>query len=266
MILAVNAGNALISAGLYSKEGQRAKAVFSGEGAATSYEHSYKLRSFIEACGCEPRQVEGAIIAPVNPVSAMAMSEAVRMTFGVTPLQVGAGIRTGLDILLKDPATMGADMVAAAVAALSKYTPPVIIVTVGAIALVISAINGRGQFMGASIAPSPRLALSALCERAAYLPATAIEAPARLIGTDTREAINSGVVYGAAAMIRGMTEMMLDKITDKPHNDHKAKIIITGSVAPAILPYLGMEAELDENLILDGLNFLYHRNRRNQAK
>ena len=262
MILAVNAGNSIISVGLYEQGRQHAKALFSNcNHLATSHEHSYKLVSFIQSAGCEPASVEGAIISPVNPVSSSTIAEAVRLTCGVTPMQVGPGIRTGLDILLKDPATMGADLVAMSVASLYKHAPPIIVVVIGATALVIFGINGKGQYMGGSIAPSPKLALSALCESAAYLPSMTVEPPARLIGMDTREAVNSGVVYGTAAMVRGMVEMMIDKISEKAHNN-RVKVIITGSVAPAIVPYIGIEAECDDDLLLDGLSTLYHRNRR----
>ncbi|MCL2616706.1 MAG: type III pantothenate kinase, partial [Defluviitaleaceae bacterium] len=254
------------SVGLYEKRGKYAKAMLSGCSTATSYEISYKLQSFFQSAGCEPFQVEGAIISPVNPVTSAAVTEAVKMTCGTTPLIVEPGIRTGLDILLKDPAIMGPDLVAASVAALNKFEPPIIVVVIGATALAIVSINEKGQFMGGAIAPSPQLGLSALCASAAYLPASAIEAPTRLIGTDTKECVNSGIVYGTAAMVRGMAEMMIDKIGESVHNNSvsrgKATLVITGSVAPAIVPYLGIEAEHDPNLLLDGLHILYHRNRR----
>jgi len=271
MILAINAGNALVSMGLYHENRLCAKAVFSNYHETTSDENAYRLRSFVQSAGYELGSVKGAIISPVNLISSAAIAEAVCATFGIKALQIGPGIRTGLDILLKDSTTLGADIVATSVAAIHKYPSPIIVIIVGATALTFSAINERGQFMGGAIAPSPKLALSALCESAAYLPTMPIEAPARIIGADTREAINSGVVYGAAATIRGMAELMVDKITANPHNKGMgssqgnaagAKIIITGSVAPAILPYIGIEVEHDENLLLDGLNILYHRNRK----
>ncbi|MCL2853751.1 MAG: type III pantothenate kinase [Defluviitaleaceae bacterium] len=264
MILAINAGNSIIHAGLYDKDGQCAKALFSSRKFVTSYEHSYKLLSFLQSAGCEASQVKGAIISHVNPISGASIAEAVRMTCGVAPMYVGPGIRTGIDIMLKDPASMGADLVAMSVAALNKHEPPIIVVIIGATVLVKFAINEKGRYMGGTIAPSPQLALSALCESAASLPAMAIEAPVRLIGTDTKEAVSSGVVYGTAAMIRGMVEMMIDKIAERPHNN-RVKVIITGSVAPAIMPYIGIEAEQDDDLLLDGLNILYHRNRRKQG-
>ena len=263
MVLAVNAGNSLISFGLYEENVLRAKTVFSNYHETTSDENSYRLRSFMQSAGCELSSVKGAIIAPVNLVASAAVAEAIYATFGIKALQIGPGIRTGLDILLKDSTTLGADIVATSVAALYKYTPPIITVIVGATALVFFATNEKGQYIGGAIAPSPKLALSTLCENAAYLPNMPIEAPTRLIGTDTREAISSGVVYGTAAMIRGMVGQMVDKISDNPHNDTvEPTIIITGSVAPAIVPYIGIEVEHDQNLFLDGLNILYHRNRK----
>ena len=262
MILAINAGNSIISAGLYDKDGQRAKALFSSDNYATGYEHSLKLRDFLQSAGCEPSQVKGAVISPVNPILSSVVSEAVYMISGVVPMHVAPGIRTGVDILLKDPAAMvGPDLVATAAAALHKHSPPIVVVIIGATALVFYAINAQGKYMGGSIAPSPKLALTALCEKAAYLPAMAIEPPARLIGADTKEAINSGIVYGSAAMIKGMVEMMVDKIAEQPHNN-RVKVIFTGSVAPAIVPYIDIEAEQDDNLLLDGLNILYYRNKR----
>ena len=263
MILVVNAGNSVIETGLYNKEVQLAKALFSNHHAQTSHEYSYMLRNFISSEGYNPQKVEGAVIAPVNPTSSSAISCAVFMTCGVTPLYIGPGIRTGLDILLKDPAEMGADLLAVSVAALHKHKPPLIIVLIGATALVLIAINSKGQYLGGSLAPSPRLSLDALCKAAAYLPSMTIETPSRIIGTNTRDALSSGVVYGTAASVRGMVEMMIDKISEKPHNN--VTTVITGSVAPAITPYIGIEAEYDASLMLDGLNILYHRNKRKQA-
>jgi len=262
MILAVNASNSLAALGLYDKGELRAKAMFSSQDRmSTSHEYSYKLASFLSFEGYAPENVEGAIIAPVNPGSSASIAEAVRLVCGVSPLAVGPGIRTGLEILLKDPTAMGADLVAASVAALEKHKPPIVMVIIGATALVIAAINAKGQYMGGTIAPGPRLALSALCESAAYLPSMVIEQPGKLIGSDTREALSSGLVYGTAAMVRGMVEMIVDKIAGLSHNK-VASVVITGSVAPDIVPHIGLKAEFDANLILDGLNILYHRNRR----
>ncbi|MCL2619207.1 MAG: type III pantothenate kinase [Defluviitaleaceae bacterium] len=259
MILAVNAGNVLVSAGVYDRGAQIAKTQIASHRHTTGYEYSYKFESLFRSAGISAAGITGAIVSPVNPICGAAVAQAVRLACGVTPIKVGPGIRTGLDILLKDPGGMGADLVAVSVAALDRYRPPMVIVFIGAAALVIIAINAKGKYLGGSIAPSPGLALSALCKQAAYLPDMGIEQPVKLIGSDSREAISSGVVYGTAAMVRGMVQMVVDKVRELSDNS-EVRVVITGSAAPDILPHIGLEAKFDSELLLDGLNLLYRRN------
>lgn len=282
MIIAMNAGNSILRIGAYNDEGELlATAMFSADTNQTSHELSFKVRSFLQAEGISG--VCGCIVSAVNPVMGNIVAGALELAVGIVPRFVGPGIKTGLDILVKDPAQLGADLVAAAVAALDKYRPPLVIVSIGVTAITLSGVNKRGQLLGVAIAPSPRISLEALCQKAAYLPEVALEKPGKIVGTDTKEALLSGIIYGSASMI----EVMIDKISKFVHNSDRGavaqaalrghasgadevpiKAVFTGSIAPAILPYIsiknhGLEAEpvFCENLLLDGLFLLYRKNR-----
>jgi type III pantothenate kinase len=183
------------------------------------------------------------------------LREAVRRLTGETALVVTAGIKTGLNILIDNPAELGSDMAATAVAAIAKYPVPLVIVDMGT-ATKLTAIDANGGFIGGAIAPGVAKSADALSSGASLLPRVQIEAPRKCICSGTIDCMKSGIVFGAAAMVDGMLDRFAEELGALP------TVIATGGLAPRVVPHCRADIILDDNLILDGLRILYEKNRR----
>jgi len=145
-------------------------------------------------------------------------------------------------------------MVAVAVAA-SKYPHPVIMVDMGT-ATKICVIPDSGAYIGGAICPGVRLAADTLSSGAALLPKVSVEAPKNAIRGDTVGAMQSGIVFGAAAMVDGMIAIFEEEL------GHSASVVATGGFAPVVIPHCKRKIELDDNLLLTGLRILYEKNKK----
>ena len=166
---------------------------------------------------------------------------------------LGPGVKTGLNIKIDNPAQLGADLVAGAVGALDAYTLPCIIIDMGT-ASTISVLDKNGTFLGGSIAAGVKLTLKALTENTAQLTSIPIEAPQSVIGRNTVECMQSGLVYGTAAMIDGL----LDKIEEELGQE--ATVVATGGLSKEIITHCKRNIIYDENLLLEGLRVIYEKN------
>jgi type III pantothenate kinase len=167
---------------------------------------------------------------------------------------IGPGIKTGLNIRIDNPATLGADMVAGCVAALEKYPCPAIIFDLGT-ATTVSVIDSDRVMIGGCIMPGVRISLEALSTRTAQLPHISLEAPAHVIGKNTVDCMVAGSVIGTAAMMDGICDRIEEEL-GKP-----CTVVATGGLAKVTSPYCKRKVFLDENLLLDGLYILYERNK-----
>ena len=184
-----------------------------------------------------------------------ALIAAVRMITGIRPLVVGPGMKTGLNIALDNPATMGSDLVVGAAAALAIHDPPLIIIDMGT-ATTMTVIDREARVLGGAIIPGVGISLEALANGTSQLPHISLDAPKKCISTDTVEAMRSGSVYGTAAMLDGMIERMEAELGEP------AAVIATGGLGGCIIPYCRREITYDKNLLLNGLWALYQKNKR----
>ena len=168
-------------------------------------------------------------------------------------LLVGPGIKTGLNIKIDNPAQTGADLVCVSVAAIKKYPLPSIVIDMGT-ATSITALDKDGNFLGGSIIPGVRISLDALTNRTAQLPQISLGDNAEIIGKNTVDAMRSGVLLGQASMIDGMIKKYKKVLGDD------MTVIATGGIAGRIVRHCEEEIIYDENLLLDGLRFLYEKN------
>lgn len=172
---------------------------------------------------------------------------------GRTFLCVGAGLKTGLDIRMDNPAQLGADLVVDAVAALAKYKPPLVIFDMGT-ATTMSVIDEHGAYRGGMIIPGLRLSVDALSARAAQLPYIHLGEPARFIGSNTVDCMQSGAVYGSALMIDGLISRTAEEL------GRPVTAVATGGLMALIHSYCRENLHYDENLMLEGLYILYRKN------
>ena len=253
MILTVDIGNTNITLGAYDGD----RLAFTGRLATdkrrTCDQYAIEIKDILRLNDLETAELEGAIISTVVPSVGSAMKRAIKKLTGVEPLAIGPGVKTGLNIRIDNPAQLGADMVAGAVAAVAKYPLPCIVCDMGT-ATTISVIDKGGVFLGGAIAAGLGTTLDALAGNTAQLPHIDLTAPERVIGTNTVDCMRSGLVIGAAAMLDGMASRMEVELGSR------ATLVATGGRAGAVAAHCQSEVILDENLLLDGLYIIYKKN------
>lgn len=253
MLLAIDIGNTNITLGGYRDDILSFTARLATDTALTSDQYAVMLKDVLALYGEDAYDVEDCIISSVVPQVGTALAKAVSQLCEIVPLIIGPGVKTGLNIKIDNPAQLGADLVAGAVGAISKYTLPCIIIDMGT-ASTISVVDKNGCFLGGVIAAGVRLTLKALAENTAQLTSVHIEAPESVIGSNTVDCMKSGLVYGTAAMIDGL----LDRIEDELGSP--AAVVATGGLAKEIITHCDRTIMYDENLLLDGLKEIYYKN------
>ena len=216
--------------------------------------------------GAGALQPVSAVLSCVVPPLTDAWTQALAATCARRPYVVGPGVKTGLSMRYDDPAEVGPDRIADAVAARARYGAPCVVVDLGTTTN-IEVIDAQGAFAGGVIAPGLALGARSLSEAAARLPVVDLRAPQHVIGRNTRDAMRSGVVLGEVARIDGMLSMVLAELTGaKATEDAEpaagVPIIITGDNAAAMAQLLRHEATADPSLTLCGLAELYRVNAR----
>jgi len=254
MILAIDVGNTNIGIGCIDDgEISHVFRVFTNS-SKTADEYAVEIKSILDFYGVKCPEIDGAVISCVVPPLTMVFKNAVKLLLGVNAIVVGAGVKTGLNILIDDPGQLGGDMVAAAVGALAAYAPPLIVVDLGT-ATKMFALDKNGGFMGGAIAPGVALSMIALAAGTAQLPRVPIEAPAKYISANTIDCMRSGAVFGAASMIDGMAERFEAELGGQ------AEIIATGGLADVIYRHCKRGIVHDPHLILRGLGIIYEKNK-----
>lgn len=197
----------------------------------------------------------GSILSCVVPDLVDVWARALHAECGRRTLVVGPGLKTGIRMRYRDPAEVGPDRVADLAAALADYGGPLVVVDLGTTTN-FEVLDAEGTFVGGIIAPGLALGAKALAQAAARLPRVELKAPASVIGTSTREAMQAGVVMGEVARIDGLVNLVLSEL------GCEAPVVVTGADATAMAALLRHEARADDTLTLRGLRRLYELNRR----
>lgn len=255
MILTVDIGNLQIVLGGVEGEQIVFQARLRTETQKTSDQYSVELKILLEMQGISPQQIEGAIIASVVPQVLNSFVTAIRKLTGKRSLVVGPGLKTGLNILLENPGQMGADIVAADVAALHAQKPPLIVIDMGT-ATTIGVLDKNGAHIGGCVCPGVQISLDALTEKTALLPGIQLDKPRRAIARNTVEAMRSGILLGTACMLDGMIARMEEEL------GMHATVIATGTMARFVVPLCKTPILYDKDLLIRGLAILYRENRR----
>ncbi|MBQ5581200.1 MAG: type III pantothenate kinase [Clostridia bacterium] len=254
MLLVIDAGNTNITIGAYQGDELTFTSRLATDHRATRDRIAVDLASIFKLHGIERSSFTGAIISSVVPEISRALKQAVEKVTGQTPLMVGPGVKTGLNILTDNPAEVGADLVAVSVAAMNKYALPAIIVDLGTATKVI-ALDRNGAFLGCSIAPGIEISLNALSSGASQLINIGIRFPDHAIGTNTADSMTSGLIYGSIDMLDGMCDRFAAEIKDPVQT-----IVATGGLS-SVTAGCRNEMVMDQDLILEGLKLIYQKNR-----
>lgn len=216
-------------------------------------EYATHMSGILNLYNIERTDFSGAIISSVVPPLSGVLARATEKLIGKTPLILGPGIKTGLNIPTNDPSQLGSDIVSNNVAALNIYKGPVIVIDMGT-ATTFSVSDDKNTFVGCAIMAGVTTSLNALTKKAALLQEISFEAPPKAICTNTADCMRSGVVFGAASMVDGMIERF------KKELPYDAKVIATGGHAKHIIPYCKEEIIYDPDLLLKGLYIIYKKN------
>ncbi len=253
MLLVIDIGNTNITVGCYAGDDLLFTGRISTDERKTGDQYAIDLYNIFRLNKVSHDKFENCILCSVVPSLDHAFRYAVKKVTGKKPMAVGPGIKTGLNIKIDDPAQLGADLVVGAVAAISKYPAPIVILDLGT-ATTISVVDENGRFLGGSICAGLGITLDALSSRTSMLPRISIEAPKNPIGTNTVDSMKSGLVLGSAAMIDGM-------ITRIERQIGKVKsVVATGGLCPVVIENCDRDITFNDNLLLEGLKIIYQKN------
>jgi len=256
LILVLDAGNTNITLGVYVENRLLFVSRLATDHSRTEDQFAIDINSIFALNNCKPVEFSGAVLSSVVPEITVALKNAVKKVTGQSPLVIGPGIKTGLDIRVDSPAYLGADLVAGAVAAISKYSLPCLVMDLGT-ATKISVIDSTGAFRGCTISPGVEISTKSLSKWASQLPQISLESPTHTIGTNTIDSMRAGIVYGTSDMLDGLCHRIENELGTTVKT-----IVATGGIAEEIVSHCGRNVILNNNLVLEGLKIIYDKNER----
>lgn len=254
MLLAIDIGNTSVSIGAYKNDELIFTARLLTDRKEDTVGYTVKLLDILSLNGVKPSDFSGAIISSVVPELTEHLSVAVCKTTGKKPLLVGAQHNGNLKVDILPVSYLGADLIAASIGAINKYPLPCLVADLGT-ATKILVIDKDGVFRGCTISPGVKISLDALSERTSLLPEISLEKPERVIGENTVECMQSGIVFGTAAMLDGLISRIKKEL-----GAEKVTVVATGGYSKTISECCETEIIYDENLLLDGLREIYEDN------
>lgn len=216
-------------------------------------EYGVLTRNLFALAGLDRNDITGVIISSVVPPVNWTLGEMSRVYLGKKALFVEMGVKTGMAVLVDNPAEVGADRIVNGVAAFHLYAGPCIVVDFGT-AITFDAISPKGEYLGGVIAPGLGIAAEALFSRAAKLPRVEIKDPGKVIGTNTVTHMQAGLYYGAVDMVDGMLARM------KKELGQNAKVVATGGQARLVAKGSKYIEHINEFLTLTGLRLIWEKN------
>ncbi|MBD5473250.1 MAG: type III pantothenate kinase [Lachnospiraceae bacterium] len=253
MILAIDIGNTNIVIGCTKKEKVHFVERVSTNISKTELEYVVEFKTLFDLYHINVEEITGCIISSVVPPLNNIVSTAMEKLLHTSPLIVGPGIKTGLNILMDNPGQVGSDLIVNAVAGLKYYGAPIIMIDMGT-ATTISVVDKNKNYIGGMILPGVKVSLESLVNRTSQLPRISLEAPKKIIGTNTIDCMKSGIIMGQAACMDGMIERIWEEL------GYQASVVATGGLAGCIVPYCKKEIICDNELTLKGLDIIYRKN------
>lgn len=254
MVFAIDIGNTNIVIGGFEGEKITFTERLSTNHKATSLEYAIMFKNVLEMYTCKPEDIDGAIISSVVPDITQIVSLAVDKICNKKPLIVGPGIKTGVSIKIDNPAQLGSDLLIAAVAGIAEYPTPQVIIDMGT-ATTVSVINRNKEYIGGMIMPGVMVSLNSLVGGTSQLPKISLEPPKKIVGSNTIDAMKSGILYTNACGLDGIIERIEEELGEK------VTAVATGGLAKVIVPLCKRKVLLDDELLLKGLQILYNKNK-----
>lgn len=255
MILTMSIENSNLTLGVFREDDLLFCSRMATDRKKTGDEYAIGFRSILELYGLCPEDITGCILSSVVPALTLEVSRALTLLLGRTPMVVGPGVKTGLNIRMDNPSALGSDLVVNAVAAAAAYPLPLIVMDLDT-ALTLMAVDEKGSYVGSVIAPGPAVSVTALAAACDQLPVVALEAPREVIGKNTVDCMKSGAVFGAAAMVDGLVSRMEAQLGTS------CTLVATGILSETIVPHCVRQPVIDRDLTMKGLLRIYRRNQK----
>lgn len=253
MLLTVDVGNTQTVLGLFDGDVLAAHWRISSNPSLTSDEVKVKVAGLLKLDGLEFSEVTGLILCSVVPRLTAAWEQLAVDLLGTDPMVVGPGLKTGMPIRYDNPHEVGGDRIVNGVAAHHAFGGPVIVLDFGT-ATTIDVVSADGAYMGGVIAPGVEASAEALFAKAARLSKVDLEAPERVIGTNTRASVQAGLMLGEAAMVDGLVRRVFDELGTR------APVVATGGLAPVMAKLCETVEYVDVDLTLRGLKIIHDLN------
>jgi len=256
MLLTIDIGNTNITIGAYNSDELVFVSRIATDRSKTPDQYAIDFKQIFALYNTQQNSFQGAAISSVVPELSSSLSEAVKKVTGCKPMILGPGIKTGMNILIDNPAQLGADLLAGCVGAAALYPLPCLVVDLGT-ASKISVIDKNGAFCGCTITPGIGISLDALSARTSQLPSISLKTPAKAIGKNTIDSMQSGTVFGYAAMIDGLCEKLEEELGEKVMST-----VATGGLAKDLIKSCKRDIAYNGELIHYGLKVLYEKNKK----
>lgn len=253
MLLVIDVGNTNIVFGAY--KGRKLVMTFrmGTNKSKTSDEYGVVIKEIFVMNGYELSEIKDVIISSVVPDVMHALESFVIRYCKSTPIIVGPGVKTGMNIKYENPQEVGADRIVNAVAGIEKYGAPLVIIDFGT-ATTFCAVNSKKEYLGGAISPGIKISSQALFDRASKLPKVEIVEPRAVIGKTTVSAMQAGIFFGYVGLVKNIVQQMKKEVGDN------ATVVATGGLASLICTNMEEVDYVDKNLTLEGLRIIYHKN------
>ena len=251
MLLCTDVGNTHIKLALYEKDKIILKLRVATDSKKTEDEFAANLYGVFLINGVDIKKLEGSIISSVVPKITTPFCKAIKKLTGINTIVVGPGVKSGLDLRIDNPSSLGADLLCMCVAAKELYPCPAIVIGLGT-ATTIVYLNENKCYCGGAITAGVNISLDALTTGGALLPSVDLDPPKKSICTNTEDCIKSGIIFGTACMLDGM----IDRFNEEA--GVSSTVIATGGLAPSIVGNCKNDIIINDELVLEGLKIIYH--------
>ncbi len=254
MLLALDVGNTNITLGVFKEEELIFVSRMATDVMRMEDQYATEIRDIIKLYNIDEKKISGAIISSVVPKLTGYIAKAIKKVFSLTAMVVTADLEHGLAVKNGSVSNLGADIIVGCAAAKKMYSYPNVVIDMGT-ATTLFVTDRDGYILGGSIIPGMGISLDALTSRAAQLASISLEAPEKVVGTTTETCIQSGMIYGTAAMIDGLIMRMEEEL------GYKCTIVATGGLASTIINHCRHDIVISDTLLLEGLKIIYDKNK-----